>query len=54
MGKWKCKICGYVYGEEKTEPSTGTAKETLFNDLQDDWACPVCLSRKGLFEEISL
>jgi len=53
MGKWKCKICGYVYDEGKGESLKDTPEGTLFDDLPDDWACPVCLSRKDLFEEIS-
>ena len=52
MGKWKCKICGYVYDEEKGESLKDTPEGTLFNDLSEDWTCPVCLSRKGLFEEV--
>ncbi len=34
MGKWECQACGYVYDEE--------AEGTKFEDLPDDWTCPVC------------
>lgn len=34
MGKWICKICGYVYDEEKEGKS--------FAALPDTWACPLC------------
>ena len=39
-GKWICTICGYVYDEE-----------TPFEDLPDDWVCPLCLAPKSVFEK---
>ncbi len=35
MEKWVCGICGYVY-----DPSEHDGIE--FEDLPDDWECPVC------------
>ncbi len=41
MGKWVCKICGYVYDETK--------EKTPFEDLPDSWTCPLCGADKGSF-----
>lgn len=38
--KWVCTICGYIYDEE-----------TPFEDLPDDWVCPLCLAPKSVFEK---
>jgi pyruvate oxidase len=51
MGKWKCSICGYVYDEAKGEPATNTPPGTAFDDLPDEWRCPVCGAEKSAFEE---
>lgn len=32
--KYVCDVCGYVYDEE--------AEGTAFNDLPEDWECPLC------------
>ncbi len=39
---FKCTICGYIYDESK--------EGTPFNDLPDDWVCPVCNAPKSVFE----
>jgi len=36
--KWVCKVCGYVYD--------GT---TPFEDLPEDWVCPLCGAPKSDF-----
>jgi len=43
MKKWKCSVCGYIYDEEK--------EGIPFEDLPDDWTCPVCSSPKSVFEQ---
>lgn len=40
--KYKCTVCGYVYDED--------AEGVPFQDLPDDWACPVCNAPKDAFE----
>lgn len=40
--QYKCTVCGYIYDEEK--------EGTPFNDLPDDWTCPVCNAPKDAFE----
>ena len=40
--KYVCKVCGYQYNEE--------VKGVNFDELTDDWACPVCGVSKDEFE----
>jgi len=52
IGKWGfdewvptryiCSICGYVYDEKRGEPHRGIKPGTKFEDLPDDYTCPVC------------
>ena len=51
MKKWKCSICGYVYDPAVGDPDGGVPAGTAFEDLPDDWACPVCGASKSEFEE---
>jgi rubredoxin len=41
MSSWKCTICGHIHNDEKE------AKK--FEELPEDWICPVCAARKTLF-----
>ena len=50
MTEYKCKICGYVYDPEKGDPDRGVAAETAFEDLPEDWVCPLCGASKDEFE----
>ena len=40
--KYICNLCGYVYDPEEGDPSSGIAPGTSFEDLPEDWICPVC------------
>ena len=42
-----CLACGYVYDPEKGDPAPGTA----FEDIPDDWVCPICGVGKDMFEK---
>ena len=44
MKKYRCIICGYIYDEAK--------EKIKFEDLPDDWTCPLCGSPKSAFEEV--
>lgn len=45
MKKYECTICGYIYDD---------AKESVkFEDLPDDWTCPICGAPKSVFKEIT-
>jgi rubredoxin len=50
MEKWVCTVCGYVYDPRKGDPDNGIKRGTAFEDLPDDWVCPVCGAEKDEFE----
>ncbi|ADT83331.1 MULTISPECIES: rubredoxin [Thermococcus] len=52
MAKWKCLVCGYIYDEEEGDPDAGIAPGTKFEELPDDWVCPLCGAGKDMFEKI--
>ena len=51
MDKYVCKVCGYVYDPEKGDPDNGVAPGTNFEDIPDDWVCPICGVGKEDFEK---
>ena len=51
MAKYKCTVCGYIYDPEKGDPDGGIAPGTPFEEIPDDWVCPVCGARKDQFEK---
>lgn len=42
MTRYRCKLCGYVYSPLRGEPHNGIPAGTAFDDLPDDYVCPVC------------
>ena len=42
MEKYICDPGGYVYDPEVGDPDNGIAPGTAFEDLPEDWVCPVC------------
>ena len=50
MAKYECTACGYVYDEDLGDPDGGIEPGTKFDDIPDDWVCPVCGVGKDLFE----
>ena len=51
MEKYVCIVCGYVYDPEKGDPDSSTKPGTPFEQLPDDWVCPVCGAGKDQFEK---
>lgn len=49
MKKFVCDVCGYVYDPAQGDPEHGVAAGTAFEDLPDDWVCPVCEVGKDQF-----
>lgn len=49
MDKYVCDVCGYVYNPEEGDPDNGIEPGTSFEDLPDDWVCPVCGAPKSEF-----
>ena len=48
--KYYCTVCDWVYDPETGDPDSGIAPGTRFEDIPDDWACPVCGVTKEDFE----
>ena len=42
MQKYKCEICGYIYDPAGGDPENGVKSGTLFEDVPNDWSCPLC------------
>lgn len=40
--RYLCSLCNYVYDEKRGEPHRGIKPGTKFEDLPDDYSCPVC------------
>lgn len=51
MAKYTCSICGYIYDPASGDPDNGVNPGTAFEDLPDDWTCPVCGATKDKFEK---
>ncbi len=51
MTKYKCTVCGYIYDPDIGDPPRA-APGTAFENLPDDWVCPVCGAPKDMFEKI--
>lgn len=52
MSTWECTACGYIYDPEVGDPENGIEPGTDFEDLPEDWVCPICGVDKDLFEEM--
>lgn len=46
MEKFVCP-CGYVYDPEKGDKTQNIEPNTAFENLPEDWVCPIC----GLFKD---
>jgi rubredoxin/flavin reductase (DIM6/NTAB) family NADH-FMN oxidoreductase RutF len=52
MDKYQCSVCGYIYDPEKGDADGGIKPGTRFEDIPDDWTCPVCGASKDQFKKI--
>jgi rubredoxin len=52
MKKYRCIPCGYIYDPALGDPDSGIAPGTAFEELPDDWQCPICFAEKGDFEPV--
>ena len=51
MKKYTCTVCGWVYDEAAGDPDNGIAPGTKWEDLPEDFVCPLCGVGKDQFEE---
>ena len=42
MAKFICNVCGYVYDEAAGDPDNGIAPGTPWEEVPDDFTCPLC------------
>ncbi len=49
MGKYRCLVCNYIYDPNVGDPDSGIKPGTPFEELPDDWFCPVCGAGKDQF-----
>lgn len=50
-GKYQCTICGFIYDPEEGDPHSGIPPGTAFEDIPDDWTCPICgVSKKDFIK----
>lgn len=52
MEHYKCQICGYIYNPEEGDPSGNVQPGTEFEDVHDEWVCPLCAAGKSEFERV--
>jgi rubredoxin len=50
MKKYVCTACHYVYDPEVGDPENGVPAGTAWEDVPEDWACPLCGLGKDVFE----
>lgn len=49
MKKYICDVCGYIYDPAEGDPDNGVAAGTSFEDITEDWLCPLCGVGKDQF-----
>ena len=52
MKKYVCEPCGYVYDPEVGDPDNGIEAGTTWEDVPDDFLCPLCGVGKDQFSEM--
>lgn len=50
--KYVCDVCGWIYDEALGDPDLGIAPGTKFEDLPEDFLCPLCSVGKDFFSEM--
>ncbi len=51
MDRYVCGPCGYVYDPADGDADNGVDPGTKFEDLPDDWCCPICGASKEEFDK---
>ena len=53
MAKYRCLVCDWVYDPEQGDPAGGIPPGVPFEELPDDWLCPLCGVGKDQFEKVT-
>ena len=51
MKKYVCNVCGWIYDEQLGDADNGIQAGTKFEDLPEDFVCPLCGVGKEDFSE---
>ena len=51
--QYRCTVCSYIYDPQKGDSDGGIEPDTAFEDIPEDWVCPVCGVGKDKFEPVS-
>ena len=54
MARYVCSVCGYVYDEEIGDPENGIPAGTVWEDVYEDYVCPLCGASKDMFDKEQL
>jgi len=49
---WRCTVCNYVYDPTKGDPEHGIKAGTPFEELPEEWCCPICFAAKKAFVRV--
>mgnify|MGYP003485008498 FL=1 len=52
MKKYECTVCHWVYDPQVGDPDNGIAPGTPFEQISEDWTCPLCGVSKEDFEVV--
>ena len=52
MKKYVCDVCGYIYDEAIGDPDNGIVAGTKWEDVPEDFLCPLCGVGKDQFSEV--
>lgn len=52
MKKYKCDVCGWIYDPTVGDPDSGLVPGTSFEDIPEDWECPLCGVTKEDFSPV--
>lgn len=52
LQKYQCLVCDHIYDPAEGDPDSGILPGTAFEDIPDDWMCPVCGAGKEDFEPL--
>lgn len=52
MTKYVCDLCGYIYDPADGDPDNDVAPGTAWEDVPEDWVCPLCGAGKDDFSVV--
>ena len=53
LAKYECLVCGWIYDPEVGDPDGGIKPGLPFEQLPEDWVCPVCGAPKDQFKKLN-